>query len=63
MNTLCLPVDVEQRLKILAKQRYTSKSDRIEEALERPFPQTESEKISYSLGEEHFGKYGGRDDI
>ena len=61
MTTVRLPIDVEQRLEILARQRHTSKSDLIKEALESLFFKAESEKDSFSLGEEYFGKYGSGD--
>lgn len=61
MTTVRLPADIEQRLEILARQRHTSKSDLIKEALESLFFASESEKDSYSLGEEYFGKYGSGD--
>jgi len=61
MTTVRLPNDVEQRLEILARQRHTSKSDLIKEALESLFFKAESEKDSFSLGEEYFGKYGSGD--
>jgi len=61
MTTVRLPIDVEQRLEILARQRHTSKSDLIKEALEILFFKSESEKDSFSLGEDYFGKYGSGD--
>ncbi len=61
MTTVRLPTDVEQRLEILARNRHTSKSDIIKEALESMFFKAESEKDSFSLGEEYFGKYGSGD--
>jgi predicted DNA-binding protein len=61
MTTVRLPIDVEQRLEMLAKKRHTSKSDIIKEALENFFVEAESEKDSFSLGVEYFGKYGSSD--
>jgi len=61
MTTVRLPIEVEQRLEVLARQRHKSKSDIIKEALESLFYQAESEKDSYSLGEEYFGRFGSGD--
>jgi predicted DNA-binding protein len=61
MTTVRLPNDVEQQLEILARQRHTSKSNLIKEALESLFFKAESEKDSFSLGEDYFGKYGSGD--
>jgi predicted DNA-binding protein len=61
MTTVRLPIDVEQRLEMLARKRHTSKTDIIKEALELFFIEAESEKDSFSLGEEYFGKYGSAD--
>lgn len=64
MTTVRLPLDVEQRLEILARKRNASKSDIIKEALESLFVDVESERDSYSLGEEYFGLFGsGRGDL
>jgi hypothetical protein len=48
-------------LEILARKKHKSKTDIIREALEKLFIQEESEKDSYELGEEYFGKYGSGD--
>jgi hypothetical protein len=48
-------------LEILARKKHKSKTDLIREALEKLFIQEESEKDSYELGEEYFGKYGSGD--
>lgn len=61
MTTVRLPIDVEQRLEMLARKRHTSKTDIIKEALENFFIEAESEKDSFSLGVEYFGKYGSAD--
>ncbi|MFZ5859247.1 MAG: ribbon-helix-helix protein, CopG family [Spirochaetota bacterium] len=61
MTTVRLPIEIEQRLEILARKKHKSKTDLIREALERLFIQEESEKDSYELGEEYFGKYGSGD--
>jgi predicted DNA-binding protein len=51
-------MEMEQKLEILARRKHKSKTDLIREALENFFFQEESEKDSYELGEEYFGKYG-----
>ena len=61
MTTVRLPIEIEQRLEILAQKKHKSKTDLIREALEKLFIQEESEKDSYELGEEYFGKYGSGD--
>lgn len=61
MTTVRLPIEIEQRLEILARKKHKSKTDLIREALEKLFIQEESEKDSYELGEEYFGKYGSGD--
>lgn len=58
MTTVRLPIEIEQRLEILARKRHTSKSNIIKEALENLFFEAESERDSFSLGKEYFGKYG-----
>ena len=58
MTTVRLPMEMEQKLEILARRKHKSKTDLIREALENLFFQEESEKDSYELGEEYFGKYG-----
>ena len=58
MTTVRLPIEMEQKLEILARRKHKSKTDLIREALENLFFQEESEKDSYELGEEYFGKYG-----
>ncbi len=45
----------------MARKKRTSKTNVIREALENLFNQEESEKDSYELGEEYFGKYGSGD--
>jgi predicted DNA-binding protein len=61
MTTVRLPIEIEQRLEILARKKHKSKTGIIREALEKLFIQEESEKDSYELGEEYFGKYGSGD--
>lgn len=61
MTTVRLPIEIEQRLQLLAQKKHKSKTDLIREALEKLFIQEESEKDSYELGEEYFGKYGSGD--
>ncbi len=61
MTTVRLPSEIEQRLEILSRQKHKSKSEIIKEALERLFYQEESEKDSYELGKELFGRYGSGD--
>ena len=61
MTTVRLPLEIEQRLEILSRQKHKSKTEIIKEALERLFYQEESEKDSYELGKELFGRYGSGD--
>ena len=61
MTTVRLPLEIEQRLEILAREKHKSKTELIKEALEKYFHQEESEKDSYELGEEYFGRYGSGD--
>jgi len=46
---------------MVARKKRTSKTNVIREALENLFTQEETEKDSYELGEEYFGKYGSGD--
>jgi predicted DNA-binding protein len=61
MTTVRLPMEIEQKLEILSRQKHKSKTDIIREALENLFRAEESEKDSYELGEAYFGKYGSGD--
>ncbi len=61
MTTVRLPLEIEQRLEILARKKHKTKTEIIKEALEKYFYQEESEKDSYELGEEYFGRYGSGD--
>jgi predicted transcriptional regulator len=58
MTTVRLPVEIEQKLEVVSKNRNRSKSDLIKEALEVFFSQEESEKDSYEIGKAYFGKFG-----
>ena len=61
MTTVRLPLELEQRLEILAREKHKSKTDLIREALEKFFFLEDSEKDSYELGEKYFGKFGSGD--
>ena len=61
MTTVRLPLELEQRLEIIAREKSKSRTDIIREALELFFHQEDSGKDSYELGEEYFGKYGSGD--
>jgi predicted DNA-binding protein len=61
MTSVRLPTDLERKLEIIARKKRTSKTNIIREALENLFTQEETEKDSYELGEEYFGKYGSGD--
>ena len=61
MTTVRLPLEIEQRLEILSREKHKSKTELIKEALENLFHQEESEKDSYELGKDLFGKYGSGD--
>ena len=61
MTTVRLPVEMEQKLDSLSRLKHKSKTELIKEALKVFFYQEESEKDSYELGEEYFGRYGSGD--
>ena len=61
MTTVRLPVEIEQKLNTLSKLENKSKSEIIKEALESFFYQQNTEKDSYELGLDYFGKYGSGD--
>jgi len=61
MTTVRLPSEIEQRLESLSRKKHKSKTELIKEALETMFHKEESEKDSYELGEEYFGRYGSSD--
>ncbi len=61
MTTVRLPLEIEQRLEMLSREKHKSKTELIKNALENLFHQEESEKDSYELGKELFGKYGSGD--
>ena len=61
MTTVRLPSEIEQRLESLSRKKHKSKTELIKEALETMFHKEESEKDSYELGEEYFGRYGSGD--
>jgi predicted DNA-binding protein len=54
-------MELERRLELHAREKNKSKTDLIREALERFFNQEDSEKDSYELGAEYFGKFGSGD--
>lgn len=58
MTTVRLPVDIEQRLQSLSSAKHKTKSELIKEALEFFFEKEDSEKDSFELGKEYFGKFG-----
>jgi predicted DNA-binding protein len=47
MTTVRLPLEIEQRLEILSREKHKTKTELIKEALEKYFYQEESEKDSY----------------
>ena len=61
MITVRLPLEIKQRLEVLAESENKSKSDIIREALALFMFKEESQKDSYELGKEYFGKYGSGD--
>ncbi|MEN6321367.1 CopG-like domain-containing protein DNA-binding [uncultured spirochete] len=61
MTSVRLPTDLERKLEMIARKKRTSKTNVIREALETLFTQEETEKDSYELGKEYFGKYGSGD--
>jgi len=61
MTTVRLPVELEQKLDTFSKVQHKSKTEIIKEALEFFFHQEVSEKDSYELGIDCFGKYGSSD--
>ena len=58
MTTVRLPIEMEQKLDSLSRSQHKSKTELIKEALEAYLDQGNSEKDSYEIGEEYFGKYG-----
>jgi len=58
MTTVRLPVDMEQRLQSLSAAKHKTKSELIKEALDFFFEKEDSEKYSFELGKEYFGKIG-----
>jgi len=61
MITVRLPSEIQQKLEVLAKSKNKSKSEIIREALVLFMFKEETEKDSYELGKEYFGKYGSGD--
>lgn len=61
MTTVRLPIELEQKLDSLSRTKHKSKTELIKEALECLFSQEETEKDSYELGIEYFGRYGSGD--
>ncbi len=61
MTTVRLPTEIEQKLEAISQEKHKSKSEIIKEALEKLFSAEESERNSYELGQEHFGRYGSGD--
>lgn len=58
MTTVRLPIEIEQKLQLMAVSKHKTKSEIIKEALEILFSNQESEIDSYELGKDDFGKYG-----
>lgn len=58
MTTVRLPIEIEQKLEAISQEKHKSKSEIIKEALEKLFYFEESQKNSYELGIEFFGKFG-----
>ena len=58
MTTVRLPIELEQKLDFLAKEKHKSKTEIIKEALESYFYEAENEKDSFELGLKYFGLYG-----
>ncbi|MDA3947991.1 MAG: CopG family transcriptional regulator [Spirochaeta sp.] len=61
MTTVRLSPEIEQKLEVLSRTRYKTKSDIIKEALELLFRSDESEQNSYEIGQAVFGIYGSGD--
>ncbi len=61
MTTVRLPIEIENKLAILAQKKHKSKTELIKEALELYFYNCESEQDSYNLGKNYFGKFGSKD--
>jgi predicted DNA-binding protein len=61
MITVRLPEEIKQRLEVLAKSKNKSKSEIVKEALVLFMFKEESQKDSYELGKEYFGKHGSGD--
>jgi len=61
MTTVRLPGELEHKLDVLSKEKQTSKSEIIKEALESYFSEAENEKDSYESGIGYFGLHGSGD--
>jgi len=61
ITTARLPMEINNKLCILAKAKGKTKSDIIKESIEMYYTQEENEIDSYTLGEPYFGKYGSGD--
>jgi predicted DNA-binding protein len=64
ITTARLPMEISNKLHILAKVKGKTKSDIIKESIEMYYAQEENEIDSYTLGEPYFGKYAsGESDL
>ncbi|MCX8110797.1 MAG: ribbon-helix-helix domain-containing protein [Syntrophorhabdaceae bacterium] len=63
MITVRLPKEMEKKLETIARNKNKTKTDVIKEALERLISHEESEKDSYELGKDFFGRYGSGDGL
>ncbi len=58
MLSIRLSKELEDKIKLLAKQENLTKSDIVKEALENYIEEKEKKARPYDLGRELFGKYG-----
>ncbi len=58
MLSVRLPKELEEKIKLLAKQENSTKSDIVIKALENYINKIEKQARPYDLGKELFGKHG-----
>ena len=62
MFSVRLPEELEKKLNILSKEKNTTKSEIVKEALAQYIAVNSEKLVSYDLGKEFFGRYGSGDD-
>ena len=61
LTTVRLSRELDQKLETYSDLWNTTKTDIVREALQTYFARKESEKDSWEVGEQYFGKYGSGD--